>query len=120
MITIPQSVYPPTIQSSPWGKPDFQKDYADGVAFVATPSHGGFVLSDDRAQQVRQLFPDAKNFNHDDHYWEEDCDQIVVLIAFWDELFKDRLECKTTIEELIGIVKHTHPTVYAVMDRSEQ
>jgi hypothetical protein len=53
---------------SPWGAVDHGEQFADGVFFVSTPSHGGFKLSPANNAEI----PAA--FRRDDCWYEEDCD----------------------------------------------
>jgi hypothetical protein len=70
------------IEDTPWGVPDYQTDHALGISFVSTPSHGGFVLSDTRADWLESNFPGLAPFTGDYRYWEEDCDAAVIPVAF--------------------------------------
>lgn len=73
------------IKSSPWGKVDYQKDIAPGLAFVGTPSHGGFWLSPDRWAEFRHFFPTFRPFAGDG-WLKEDIDYNLALLL-WPEFF---------------------------------
>jgi hypothetical protein len=63
-----------------WGAPDTTDERLPGVWHVTTPSHGGFVLSDER----QAAMPDSLRFK--DLYYEEDVNWSLVVLAFEDEL----------------------------------
>lgn len=69
---------------TPWGVSDYRKEYAPGVVFYGTPSHGGFKLSPERNSQIRA------EWRIDNYPWpgwyEEDCDANYVAATF-PELF---------------------------------
>jgi len=71
------------ITSTPWGRPDNVEIIADGIAFVSTPSHGGFVLSAERAAKIPAV---AKPYAGDRRYWEEDGDWAVPYVVFNAEM----------------------------------
>ena len=63
-----------------WGQIQFIRLYADGIALVATPSHGGFILSPAR---MKDMSADLRkcSFSNDNHF-EEDCSYVAVVLAF--------------------------------------
>lgn len=75
----------PAFASSPapamtlWGAPDTTNERLPGLWHVTTPSHGGFVLSDER----QAAMPDC--LRRDDPFYEEDVDWSLVVLAFADE-----------------------------------
>lgn len=71
------------ITSSPWGTPDSQENVAEGIAFIETPSHGGFYLSPLRNARVPQEWREA-SFNRQglSGWYEEDCDAALVVVTF--------------------------------------
>lgn len=70
---------------SPWGTPDHITHPALGIAFVSTPSHGGFVLDDVNNAKVPMAWREASfNGNALRGYYEEDCDACMVVLTFRD------------------------------------
>ena len=75
----------PAFASSPapamtlWGAPDTTDERLPGLWHVTTPSHGGFVLSDER----QAAMPDC--LRRDDPFYEEDVDWSLVVLAFAHE-----------------------------------
>lgn len=67
---------------TPWGPSDYEKEYAEGVTFYGTPSHGGFKLS---AARNRDVVPSLRL---DGGWYEEDCDWYRVAYTF-PQLFVD-------------------------------
>ncbi len=63
----------PAPVSTLWGKPDTAVQILPGIWEVTTPSHGGFVLSDER----QAAMPDELRL--DGVFYEEDCDWARVL-----------------------------------------
>jgi len=63
-----------------WGQIQFIRLYADGIALVETPSHGGFVLSPARMEDMSADLRKCSFSN--DHYFEEDCSYVAVVLAF--------------------------------------
>lgn len=59
-----------------WGVPDTINQVLPGVWHVKTPSHGGYVLSDERQASM----PEA--LRRDDPYYEEDVDWSLVMLGF--------------------------------------
>ena len=69
----------------PWGTVQHSESPADGIAFVDTASHGGFVLSLTRAAQMpADLVPFVRDPAR--RFWEEDVDAAAVALMFRDEL----------------------------------
>lgn len=72
-----------TCTRTPWGKPDHVKEYAEGIVFYGTPSHGGFKLGRERNAMV----PDY--MRREGGWYEEDCEWAIVAmvhpIAFKDD-----------------------------------
>ena len=62
-----------------WDTPDTAIQRLPGVWFVTTPSHGGFVLSDER----QAAMPDALRL--DSIYYEEDVNWSLVVVGFETE-----------------------------------
>ena len=59
-----------------WGVPDTKDQVLPGIWHVTTPSHGGYVLSDER----QAAMPAA--LRRDDPFYEEDVDWALVLLGF--------------------------------------
>ena len=59
-----------------WDTPDMATQRLPGVWWVTTPSHGGFVLSDER----QAAMPEALRL--DSIYYEEDVNWSLVVIGF--------------------------------------
>ena len=62
-----------------WDTPDTAIQRLPGIWFVTTPSHGGFVLSDER----QAAMPDALRL--DSIYYEEDVNWSLVIVGFETE-----------------------------------
>lgn len=71
---------------SPWGRITDLTQVADGITFVSTESHGGFILGNDRLALMPEAFRSHSPFAGIAHY-EEDCDAPIVVLAF-PECFK--------------------------------
>lgn len=67
---------------TPWGVADYAREYAVGIVFYGTPSHGGFKLS---AERLVRMHPALRET---DGWFEEDCDWAKVAFAF-PECFTD-------------------------------
>jgi len=67
---------------TPWGVADYAREYAEGIVFYSTPSHGGFKLS---AERLAQMHPALRE---KDGWFEEDCAWAKVAFAF-PECFTD-------------------------------
>lgn len=61
-----------TIKNSPWGQVDQETKYAEGVFFVSTPSHGGFMIHKSVALSPAAR-EEAEVFNNEYYCFEEDC-----------------------------------------------
>lgn len=61
---------------TPWGESDSRKEYAPGVVFYGTPSHGGIKLD----ARHNAWMPDQ--WREDDGWYEEDVDASKVIVAF--------------------------------------
>jgi len=66
---------------TPWGESDSESRFADGITFYTTPSHGGFLLSHERRQQMPETYRKRATFAGDNWY-EEDCDAALVIASF--------------------------------------
>ncbi|MEI2384738.1 hypothetical protein [Breoghania sp. JC706] len=67
---------------TPWGVADYAREYAEGIVFYSTPSHGGFKLSAERLAQMHTALREK------DGWFEEDCAWAKVAFAF-PEWFTD-------------------------------
>ena len=83
-----------TAMNTPWGKAESIRNIADGIDFVSTDRHGGFVLSDARMAEM-PLELKALSFTCD-RFFEEDFAWCAVPLAFpmffSDEDFRVALE----------------------------
>jgi hypothetical protein len=78
-----------TNRQTPWGHSDSAKSFADGITWYSTPSHGGFLLSEERYDALQEMFEFptfAGGF-----WFEEDCDAAAVMIAFPEFFESDRV-----------------------------
>lgn len=68
---------------TPWGESDSSKQYAEGITFYGTPSHGGFHLSAKQNRLVPDYLRDATWGDLGAGGWyEEDCDWSIVAVVF--------------------------------------
>lgn len=65
---------------SPWGVPDYQKQVADGIISVGTPSHGGYYVRPDVYEQMPAAL--RCNVYGGGTWFEEDCEVALVMLAF--------------------------------------
>ena len=68
-----------------WGESESIENVAEGIDLVTTESHGGIVLSAERAAQIPA---DIQPFGGCRRHWEEDCDWAVPYLVFAEEFFK--------------------------------
>ena len=87
--------------STPWGKPDHMETIAEGIHFFQTPSHGGYLISEDRYQSMPAHLRDIKTFAGG-RWYEEDCDWAIVAMAF-PKYFAD-----TTVQTAKLVFKACH------------
>jgi hypothetical protein len=74
----------PTVTYTAWGAPDNVQRIAEGIAFVTTPSHGGYVISAERLAAMPEHLRRC-SWTKDNHF-EEDCSWCAVVLA-WPDLF---------------------------------
>jgi hypothetical protein len=80
---------------SPWGQIDNITRLADGILLVSTASHGGIWLSPERRAQLAANSPhllravEGRAYAPKPMWWEDDCEAVLPLLAFWDELPAD-------------------------------
>jgi len=61
---------------TPWGVADYAREYAEGIVFYGTPSHGGFKLDRERNAKVHPALRER------DGFYEEDCAWAKVAFTF--------------------------------------
>ncbi|MEQ8285731.1 hypothetical protein [Thalassospira sp.] len=61
---------------TPWGIADHCREYAEGITFYGTPSHGGFKLSPERLAAMHPALRVPAG------WFEEDCEWAKVAFAF--------------------------------------
>lgn len=75
----------PQPSHSPWGKIDAASQVLPGIWEVSTPSHGGFIISEDRKAEMPLALRNYPTFCGKPLAYEEDCDKMLVLLAYFDE-----------------------------------
>jgi len=85
---------------TPWGVADHARDYAEGITFYRTPSHGGFKLSPERLKQMPPALRGKSS------WFEEDCEWAKVAFAF-PETFPEKHR-----ESAIRTLKEWYPDEY--------
>jgi len=76
----------PAPRFSPWGAPDYTDQVAPGIWLVGTPSHGGFILSQERVELIPEEHLVASfNGQGRNGFFEEDCDWSIVAANFPEE-----------------------------------
>ncbi len=83
-----------TRRSTPWGESQGETQYAPGVVFYSTASHGGFKLSQEANSVIPEIFRNA------DGWYEEDCEAAIVS-TFLPGLFTAR-EVRKSHDTLVG------------------
>ena len=74
--------------NTPWGQAQtIETEAGPGLQFVSTSSHGGYHLSRDRAQVLRETWPGFRSWTGSDEWLEEDCDAAAAVLL-WPELFE--------------------------------
>ena len=104
----------PTFASTPapvttlWGTPDTAEERLPGVWHISTPSHGGFVLSDERQAAM------PGSLRLESVSYEEDVDWSLVALAFETELraSDDRL-LDIELDLAHQTARNWHPDRYA-------
>lgn len=71
-----------TKRHTPWGRADYQYKILPGVAWVNTPGHGGFILSETAAKKYLSSAALARGDRFTKGYiaYEEDCACYMVLL----------------------------------------
>jgi hypothetical protein len=73
--------------STPWGQVQHQKQLAPGIVMVSTAGHGGIWLSPERQAQLPAWALEISNsYGPKPMWWEEDCESMVVLYVFFEEI----------------------------------
>jgi hypothetical protein len=70
----------PGFMATPGGQSDEVRVVADGILWVTTPSHGGFLLSPNRLYQMPERYRSCSWTR--DQFVEEDCSRCAVVLAF--------------------------------------
>lgn len=68
--------------TTPWGMAQRKTEYADGITFYSTSSHGGFKVSAKRFAEMPERIRAVGTFAGDPGWFEEDCDWALVAVAF--------------------------------------
>lgn len=82
----------PEIEQSLWGPVQSCTKVADGIWAVGTAGHGGYVLSEERAKQFKDIMPLFKSSFSSSREFEEDMDCIAVVLAFPECFPEDGVE----------------------------
>ena len=72
--------------ATPWGRPDYEEQIAEGIIRGSTSSHGGYWLNAERWAELRRVLPTFHSFAGEG-WLEEDSDWVAVY-AVWPELAK--------------------------------
>ena len=65
------------IKNSPWGEVDQETQHAEGVYFVSTPGHGGFMVH--KSVSLSEAAKDQADTFGEFYCFEEDCLAYIVL-----------------------------------------
>ena len=92
---------------TPWGKPDDVEVVAPGIHFYSTPSHGGYLISDERFESMPAHLRAVQTFVNRNrpewvghgHWYEEDCDWAIVALAFPKHFAKSSVETAAKVFE---------------------
>jgi hypothetical protein len=66
----------PTIKNSPWGQVDQETKHQEGVYFVSTPGHGGFMVH--RSIKLSDAAIEQSEIFGNYYCFEEDCAAYIV------------------------------------------
>jgi hypothetical protein len=84
---LPENLITIIPKHSPWGAVDHSEVIISGMVRVHTPSHGGIYLSEERQRMLPAWAKKIPaSYCSKPTWWEEDCEAIVPLYAFHDEL----------------------------------
>jgi len=78
------------LNTSPWGRPQQQKEIARGIIWVSTASHGGYWISTERRDAMPQQWRGFKTWAGG-NWFEEDCDAAVVAVSFPNAFSRERV-----------------------------
>lgn len=94
---------------SPWGKVQDSKVLADGITWVSTAGHGGFLLSPARQLEVAAVFPGHVPYAGRGAF-EEDQDWAIIALVFPD-LFKpmDIFNAVRTVDISVKLCAELYP-----------
>jgi len=92
----------PEIEQSLWGPVQSCTKVAEGIWAVGTAGHGGYVLSEERAKQFKEIMPLFSSTFSSSREFEEDMDCIAVVLAF-PECFSSSSTVSILIV-LIGVI----------------
>ncbi len=94
-------------RETPWGRAQRVEEFAPGIVWCSTASHGGFWLSDERCEKMPEPYRSAERWAGR-NWFEEDCDWCLVYLAFpevcqkIDERFAENIEAaKRTFDHYI-------------------
>jgi len=71
---------------TPWGPSQHVNPLAQGITLISTAGHGGIMLSPERWELVRSVFPDFKPWAG--HGWLEEDTDYAIAVVLWPGLFK--------------------------------
>ena len=92
--------------TSPWGVVQSVHEVADGIQFVSTAGHGGFLLSPERLAKMPEKLKWPTRFYMSGSPWfEEDVEACRVVLAFPD-CFNP-----SEVDSALDILKSAHPEV---------
>ena len=70
--------------TSPWGQPQDVENIAEGIDWISTASHGGYILSPERFAEMPEAL--RSGLWAGERAFEEDCDWCRVQLAFSEEM----------------------------------
>jgi hypothetical protein len=94
--------------TTPWGRSQAIEKVGEGIQFVSTASHGGYVLDAERNAKIPYAWRKASfNENGLRGFYEEDCDWTMVALTF-PEYFS---QFTGALEEATKLLKHFYPNL---------
>jgi hypothetical protein len=82
-----------TRRLSIWGTVDSEQVFAEGLVLVSTPSHGGFILSEEMNARIPQSLKEMSFCQQGlDGYYEEDEDWSIVVSQLPEYFEEDLVE----------------------------
>lgn len=106
---------------SPWGKIDWSETLIPGIDMVATPSHGGIMVS---REASFMLTPAARKCGHwQDGYlcFEEDTEENIVLRELLDQnlwQIPDRIQDRAAFQASIDrVIQDYHPEYWKAREK---